>query len=69
MIKLNKSQILDFLSNRGITTIKSRMIVVDHKDNNIAPERYCYKIYFTCALTNSKRRLAIWPNTVGYQCF
>jgi len=44
---------------------KLRFKVCDHTNNRLSPEPYCYKLYFT--EFGQRKRLAYWPNTVGYQ--
>jgi len=45
-----------------------RVVTVDHSDNPLAPEPTCYKLYFA-GIDGNRRRLAYWPDTVGYQGF
>ncbi len=63
-----KSEIIEFLAKNGINaSIKPIMKVIDHKGNILAPERYCYKISYYCEIWRERKRLAVWPETVGYQ--
>lgn len=64
-----KSEIIEYLKNAGVFVYgRVKMKVVDHKGNPLAPERFCYKVFFTDSEGN-RTRLAVWPETVGYQGF
>jgi hypothetical protein len=70
--KLNRKQAIEALSREyGIDLFKCangiRVKVIDHEENALAPERYCYKITFD--LFGAKHKLGFWPNTVGYQSY
>jgi len=65
----SKAEIIKYLENAGrYIAGRVTMKVIDNKENPLAPERYCYKVYFTNA-TGGRSRLAVWPETVGYQGF
>ena len=69
-MKLNRKQAIESLSKAyGMDLLKFangiRVKVIDHEGNDLAPERYCYKITFD--LFGAKHKLGFWPNTVGYQ--
>ena len=69
MKPLTRKQVIqEFLDKYGMDISKNlRLKVCDHSDNPLAPEPYCYKVYFDGFCGRS--RLAYWPNTVGYQGF
>ena len=68
-LPLTRSEIIEIFSNRyGMDITESlRFKIDDHNGNRLAPERFCYKVYFT--QFGRRRKLAFWPNTVGYQGF
>lgn len=69
-VKLSRKEVIKiFLDKYGMDiNNKLRMTVDDHGDNSIAPERYCYKVSWTDKYLG-RRKLALWPNTVGYQSY
>jgi len=59
-----------FRQTHGIDISKElRVKRIDHTGNPLAPEPTCYKLYFTDKTSGIRRRLAYWPNTIGYQGF
>lgn len=66
--KFTKKQIVEYLnSNNQKVTGKVIFKVIDQSCNKFSPEKYCYKIYFTCGYSNTRKKFAVYPNTVGYQ--
>lgn len=67
-MRLSKAQVLAYLLSVGVDASKKpRMSTVDQSSNVFSPEQYCYKVQFTCLLTGERRRLAVYPHTIGYQ--
>lgn len=67
---MTKSEIIAYMSKKGIdVSNKLRVRVVDHSESLLAPEKVCYKCYYTCIITGDRERFSLWPNTVGYQYF
>lgn len=68
MEKLTRNEVIELMLEKGIDiSNKLQIRICDHEGNKLAPERYCYKLYYT--LHGKRQRLALWPNTVGYQGF
>jgi len=70
MKPLTRSELIEaFKHKHGMDITKGlRVTRIDHTGNPLAPEKTCYKLYFT-GIDGKRRRLAYWPNTVGYQGF
>lgn len=66
---LNRQQVIEEFKKRLGWDISKKLIVktFDHKDNPIAPERYCYKVYFDNPFNGKRMAMALWPQTVGVQ--
>jgi len=64
-----KAEIIKYLNDHGIfTPTKTRMRIVDHSGNPLAPEKPCYKIPFKNTF-GSTSRFVVWPETVGFQAY
>jgi len=64
-----KEEIIKYMNDHGKQVCgKVKMKIEDHTKNPLAPEPYCYKLYFDNE--NGERvKYAVWPETVGYQWF
>ena len=67
--KLTKEAIIRIFNEKYGLDISSglRMKVVDHLNNKVAPERYCYKISYNHPWLQKRESVSYWPNTVGIQ--
>lgn len=70
MKPLTKQEVIQQFSDRYGMDIsdKLRFKVCDHSNNPLAPEKYCYKLYFNQKWIG-RQRLVYWPNSVGMQGF
>lgn len=68
---LTKSEVLEifdrkmsvFARDEKLTTV----YIIDHNENPLAPESYCYKISYTCSVLKDRHYITLWPYTVGIQ--
>lgn len=68
--KMTKQSAIEYMSKHGHKPdggCKITFKVIDHSANVLAPEKTCYKLYYTCR--GIKVKFALWPNTVGFQQF
>lgn len=69
--KLTKDQVIQKLIDSGRlweSETKGRFIVkcIDHSNNTLAPETYCYHVFYT-NYAGQRVKFAYWPYTVGTQ--
>ena len=71
MQPMTKTEVVNRLLELGLLydmAMDSKLTVktVDHTQNRIAPENYCYKVYYT-DFTGKRVKFAFWPFTLGRQ--
>ena len=66
---MEKQAILEALGKVDVIGIgKITIKTVSYKDNGFAPESEAYIIYYP-GYNNIRRKVAYWPNTVGFQWY
>jgi hypothetical protein len=63
-----KQAIIDYMNNNN-QWVTGRIIfkVIDQSNRRFSPEKYCYRIHFTCGFTRERVGFNVYPDTVGYQ--
>jgi hypothetical protein len=66
---MEEQAILEALSKVDIIgTGRIKIKTINYKDGGFAPESEAYIIYYP-SYTHGRRKVAYWPNTIGFQWY